>query len=193
MVNAKKVVVMLLTVLGAVHCAAPSREDDTTAGEAELIAPPPSPGQKQAPKAPSPSATPSSETTPAFLATPAIRITSTYLDSRDGSRYVTGIFTGDVVTGGWSFTSRGGDDVFLAKMNASNQIEWARAIGSRRTESDPSITFEDGELCLIAFTRGQVDCGQGPLNAWTSKMFFRCVYGADGTPISSSSFPTGSP
>jgi hypothetical protein len=194
MLNAKKAVVMLLTVFGAVHCgaASPAETDETTTSDSELTGPAPT-EQKPAPQAPT-ADSPSSETPSApFLAAPTIRITSTYLDPHDGSRYVAGVFQGDVVSGGWNFTSQGGDDVFLAKMNAKNQIEWARAIGSRRAESDPSITFEDGELNLIAFTRGQVDCGQGPLNAWTSKMFFRCVYGADGTPISSGSFPTGSP
>jgi hypothetical protein len=195
MVSAKKVVVMLLTVLGAVHCGAAS-EETTTADDAELSA---ADGddvvteQKPAPKPETPPASSSAADTHPFLAAPTIRITSSYIDPHDGSRYVTGVFKGNVVNGGWSFSSQGGDDVFLAKMNASNQIEWARAIGSRRTESDPSITFENGQLNLIAFTRGQVDCGQGPLNAWTSKMFFRCVYGADGTPISSGSFPTGTP
>ncbi len=109
----------------------------------------------------------------------------------DGTSYVAGIFSGAIRVGGEVIASHGGDDVFLARILGDGQIAWARAVGSKGTESGAKVDFEDGRVKLVAMTNGAVDCGRGPLQTWDSEAFFLCTFGADGTPIDGATFPTG--
>jgi hypothetical protein len=118
------------------------------------------------------------------------KVTST-ATTDDGARYVAGVFSGSIEIGGVVLESRGGDDIFLAGLRSDSRVRWARAIGSKGTESAPKVTFEDGHVTLVAMTDDSVDCGSGPLNTWSSETFFVCTFGADGTPINGGTFPTG--
>jgi hypothetical protein len=47
---------------------------------------------------------------------------------------------------------------------------------------------------LIALTRGEVDCGAGPMAMWSSAMFFYCTFGAEeGESLGGLTMPTGEP
>ena len=109
----------------------------------------------------------------------------------DGSRYVARVFSGSIRIGGTVLTSRGGADVFIARIRPDGTVAWARAVGSDGDESSPKVSFSDGRVKLVAMTDGAVDCGQGLLNTWSSESFFLCTFATDGTPINSASFPTG--
>jgi len=109
----------------------------------------------------------------------------------DGSRYVARIFSGRFRIGTTMLQSRGGADVLLARIRPEGTVAWARAVGSKGDESNPRVSFSDDSVKLVAMTDGAVDCGQGPLNTWSSETFFLCTFEPDGTPINSASFPTG--
>lgn len=111
----------------------------------------------------------------------------------DGTRYVAGIFSGALRVGATFLASRGGDDVFLARIRPDGGIAWARAVGSKGRESGAKVDFEDGRVKLLAMTDGAVDCGRGPFKTWSSEAFFFCTFGPDGEPIDGASFPTGRP
>jgi hypothetical protein len=109
----------------------------------------------------------------------------------DGSRYVAGVFSGTIRLGAHELQSRGGDDIFVARVRPPGGVAWARAIGSKGEESSPKVTFDDGRVTIVAMTNGAVDCGQGPLNTWSTETFFVCTFGPDGAPINGGTFPTG--
>jgi hypothetical protein len=109
----------------------------------------------------------------------------------DGSRYVAGVFSGSIVIGTFVLTSHGGDDVFVARLRPDGTVDWAHAVGSRHDERAPKVSFSDGRVKLVAMTDGAVDCGQGPLNTWSSETFFLCTFAQNGAPINGASFPTG--
>ena len=116
---------------------------------------------------------------------------TTSASASDGTRYVAGIFSGAIRVGPTLVTSHGGDDVFLARVQSTGHIAWARAVGSKGKESGAKVDFEDGRVKLVAMTDGAVDCGRGPLQTWDSETFFLCTFGPDGSPIDGASFPTG--
>lgn len=113
----------------------------------------------------------------------------------DGVTYVAGLFSGRTALGDFVLKSRGGDDVFLARVEPNGRVAWARSVGSREAESAPEVSVqEDGHVRLFAKTTGEVDCGGGPLGKWSSPMFFMCDFRPeDGTLVSAGAFPTGSP
>ena len=112
----------------------------------------------------------------------------------DGATYVAGLFSGTLTSGDFRLQSHGYQDVYLARIERDGRVAWARAVGSKREERDPRVTFEDGEVKLFAFTDGQVDCGRGPLGrTWSSPMFFFCVFERSGQAKSGGTFPTGNP
>lgn len=112
----------------------------------------------------------------------------------DGASYVAGVFSGVISSGDFRLRSRGADDVYLARIESDGRVAWARSIGSKNEERDPHVTFEDGEVKILAYTDGEVDCGGGPLGrTWGSPMFFFCVFEASGEPQFGGTFPTGDP
>jgi hypothetical protein len=112
-------------------------------------------------------------------------------DDADGSHYVTGVFSGTIAIGAVLLESQGGKDIFIARLRPDGTVIWAQAIGSKNDEGGPKVTFSDGRVKLVGMTSGPVDCGQGPLNTWSTETFFLCTFGADGEPINGASFPTG--
>lgn len=119
------------------------------------------------------------------------KLVSSTTTGDDGSRYVAGVFAGTLVVGGVLLTSHGGDDIFVARLWPSGSVDWAEAIGSKRDERDPKVSFSDGRVKLVGMTSGAVDCGRGPLNTWSTETFFLCTFDTDGTPKSGATFPTG--
>jgi hypothetical protein len=130
-------------------------------------------------------------------------VTSAVFDAM-GATYATGTFVGEVVIGDTLIRSRGNKDVFLVKLNARGGFEWVRAFGSTEGEKAPHVTIEDelreieGEprqrVTIVGMTKGEMDCGTGPLNTWDSSTFFVCIFGSrDGMTLNAGVFPTGNP
>jgi hypothetical protein len=119
--------------------------------------------------------------------------TSSSVETIDGSRYVVGVFSGIVRTGDIVLQSRGGDDVFLARLLPDGTVDWARAIGSQDDERAPRVELDAGRLSVIAMTRGTVDCGGGELRSFSGEAFFMCTFDERGKPLTGAAFPTGRP
>lgn len=119
-------------------------------------------------------------------------VTSVVTDE-SGSTFATGTFVGRVTIGDSTVISRGDKDVFLLKLTRSGAIEWVRAVGSAASETAPHVALDDGQrVTVIGMTKGEMDCGTGPLNTWDSSTFFLCVFGAgDGVTLNAGAFPTG--
>jgi hypothetical protein len=202
----RNVVGILLAAAVGIHCSAPTQAPDPTSSEPELVA---SPGtaQTEAPQQPASGADEEparriDQSAPAAAAfAPLIpegahaHVTSTITDS-SGASYATGTFEGRVIIGGIAIQSKGDKDVFLLKINTQGELQWVRSAGSGLTESGPRVTIEDGtnHVQIIGTTNGRMDCGSGPLGAWSSETFFVCVFGGTkGEALSGGVFPTGAP
>ncbi|MDB5218826.1 MAG: hypothetical protein JWO86_6753 [Myxococcaceae bacterium] len=200
----RNVVGILLAAAVGIHCSAPIESSEASSAP-ELVASP-GPAQTDAPQPPGPS---KDDPTAAKVAggpdAPAFsplvpdsattHVTSTVTDPT-GASYVTGTFEGRIVIGHTAIQSRGDKDVFLLKTDPQGRLQWLRAVGSAMTESGPRVTLEEGtsQVQLIGMTKGRMDCGSGPLSAWSSDTFFFCVFGrSDGKPVSGGVFPTGAP
>jgi hypothetical protein len=127
---------------------------------------------------------------PMFVRTSAV----TRARGEAGETYVAGVFSGRIPAGEGFLESRGGDDVFVARVEAGGEVAWARSVGSKGQESRPEVEFEEGKVRVFAFTTGQADCGGGPVGTtWSSPMFFLCTFSPRGELVSGGIFPSGSP
>jgi hypothetical protein len=109
----------------------------------------------------------------------------------DGALYAVGTFEGTIAIGDERFESRGREDVFVFRREGS-EIRWARSIGSVASEQAPTVSIEGGRVTVIGMTGGAMDCGAGPLPAWSSETFFFCVFhDVDGGALDGGAFPTG--
>jgi hypothetical protein len=110
-----------------------------------------------------------------------------------GATYATGTFTDSVAIGDTLIRSRGDKDVFLVKLSPTGALAWVRAVGSVALESAPHVSLEDeGRVIILGMTKGEMDCGTGPLNTWDSPTFFLCIFGGpDGRTLAAGVFPTG--
>lgn len=184
-------VVTLALALGLVHCAAPvARErpspEPVAADEAEASATAESPTTASEP-------TERRSEEASFIARePGVEILATIDDGRGGA-YVTGTFRGSVSIGLVPLKSAGMDDVFVARYDATNRMQWIRVVGSPSNEGGPRVTLEGDQVTLVGVTTGDVDCGSGKLPMWSSEMFFLCVFDGAGETLRGGTFPTGKP
>jgi len=189
----KYVATIVLAAAVGIHCSAPpvpgdDPSDEAVVGSDDIVAEPTS-------EPTNPSGSSESNTTPveksqhAFVALPSLVLSR--VTGPDGATYVTGTYRDTIDLGGSIFTSTGKNDVFVARIEPSGVMSWARSVGSLSDESGPKVTFENNQLMLVATTRGAVDCGTGKLGKWSTEAFFMCVYGSDGVALNGASFPTG--
>jgi hypothetical protein len=190
----RRAATIVLTAAMGIHCGAADESDRTrpasdgseeTRVDDEAAAPP---HAARSGEAPAPIARPVAPSR-AFVALPSLVLTTVI--GPDGATYVAGTYAGSIEVGGATFTSTGKDDVFIARRERDGRVSWARSVGSLSAESGPHLTFDDGHLKLVATTRGDVDCGAGPLGKWNSEMFFMCVFDEKGATVGGGSFPTG--
>lgn len=132
---------------------------------------------------------------PTRLSVSGAAVTSSYADS-DGAVYSTGTFVGRIVVEGRRLSSKGGEDVFVAKWAPDGSLVWVLAVGSPEKESTPRVTSVDsGRVHVVGLTEGRMDCGSGPLPIWSSgDTFFVCSFRAlDGAWLAAGTFPVGAP
>ena len=191
-------------IAGAVglHCSAPSDPTDSVSSEsAQTARGGDGDGERRAtPASPSPSDEPSS---PKRSVGPDLRsivhdgaapdVTSSVIDEH-GATFATGTFVGTVGIGHTYITSRGEADVFLLKIDPAGAVEWVLAIGSASAERAPRVALDGESVTVIGMTKGEMNCGSGPLPTWSSDFFFLCMFaGLDGETQSGGVFPTGNP
>jgi len=71
-----------------------------------------------------------------------------------GNVMTTGIFSGTVSFGSTTLSSRGGSDVFVAKMNANGNTQWVKQAGSTSDDNVESISNNGGGGALITGSHG---------------------------------------
>lgn len=188
---------VLIAAAVGIHCSSPAETPDTSAPAVALPEVPA--GDNESPRpTPATSNTPASGSNGPGLdalvraGAPPV-ITSTVTDA-GGAVYATGTFTGNVTFESTPIKSRGNQDVFLMKLDRRGNLQWVRAVGSVWDESAPRVTLEGTSVTLVGITKGEMDCGSGPLQRWSSETFFVCIFGnEDGAAVSGGVFPTGAP
>ncbi|MDI1447247.1 hypothetical protein [Polyangium sp. 6x1] len=82
----------------------------------------------------------------------------------DGSVYWAGSFDGTIDIGGQTLTSAGNTDVFVARIDPSGKVSWAKSLGGAGTESDGSLAIDaSGQLIVSGYYEGAPDLGAGAL------------------------------
>jgi hypothetical protein len=79
--------------------------------------------------------------------------------------YVTGNFSGAITfTNGTSYTSLGGNDVFICKLNAAGGLEWGQRIGGSSLDNATGIVADatGNVFALGMFENGTIDLDPGP-------------------------------
>ena len=66
-----------------------------------------------------------------------------------GNTYVTGGFRGTATFGSYNLTSSGFDDIFVAKMDAGGNWQWATKAGGTSTDQGFGITIDDAGNCYV--------------------------------------------
>ncbi|MDB4939474.1 MAG: hypothetical protein JWP87_6446 [Labilithrix sp.] len=200
----RNVVGILVAAAVGIHCSAPATTDVPATTEPEMVAAA-EPAHQAKPRQETSfeeephvkgHADPVPREPAVFMSDPAhTQITSTVVDPDTGAVYAAGTFIGDVVIGDRLVHSRGDKDVFLIKVDAEGRVEWVRAVGSAYADTAPHVDLDDqARVNLIGMTKGEMDCGAGPLPSWNSDTFFFCVFGGDeGNALEGGVFPTGAP
>jgi hypothetical protein len=107
-----------------------------------------------------------------------------------GNTYVTGKFsaTADFDPGSSAFdlTSKGGDDIFLAKYKANGTLDWAFNIGGTGNDVGNSLVLDpDGNSYLTGFFNSEVDFNPGEteniLSAGSNMAVFMAKFSPDGS------------
>jgi len=84
----------------------------------------------------------------------------------DGSALVTGYFRNTVAFGSTSLTSAGGDDIFVAKVDANGAYQWAVRFGG--TDDDwgfESAVGPDGSITVVGYFKNTVTFGSTTLTS----------------------------
>jgi hypothetical protein len=192
----------VLLACAALHCGVSTEPVEGTPAPV-AAAEAPAPPRSSAPPAPT---TLWSEETPAEALGPPVASLASLVRASDalkvssvvrapsGDTFVTGTFIGAVQVGASTLTSKGAEDVFLVRLDASARLVWVRAVGGPGVERAPRVSLENASVTLFGMTNGEMDCGHGPLQRWSSETFFLCDFDvADGTPGWGGVFPTGVP
>ena len=91
----------------------------------------------------------------------------------DGSSIVIGTFRGNATFGSTTLTSAGGSDVFVAKLDASGNYEWATQAGGTGDDYSPSVSvLADGSSIVIGTFRGNATFGNTTLTSAGSEDIF---------------------
>ncbi|MDI3285142.1 hypothetical protein [Polyangium sp. 15x6] len=82
----------------------------------------------------------------------------------DGSVYWSGSFDGKIDIGGQTLTSAGNSDVFVARIEPTGKVSWAKSLGGAGTESDGSLVVDaKGQILVSGYYEGAPNLGAGAL------------------------------
>lgn len=94
-----------------------------------------------------------------------------------GNTVISGVFRGQVNLADRTFTSAGGDDIFIASFNRSGALNWARQAGSGGPDNTFDLTTDGaGNIYASGWFSGSVDFGgqrltsQGATDAFAVKL-----------------------
>lgn len=97
--------------------------------------------------------------------------------AEDGSAFVAGYFSGTATFGTTTLVSNGGEDGFLAKIDAHGNFTWATSFGGRSDDRVTSVAaVGDGTLVAAGYFSGSVNFGaitreaSGPADIFVTKV-----------------------
>ena len=100
----------------------------------------------------------------------------------DGSSIVTGYFQGTATFGSTTFTSAGGSDVFVAKLDADGVYQWATRAGGTSGDSGENIAvLADGSSIVTGYFQGTATFGSTTLTSAGNYDVFVAKIDASGT------------
>lgn len=103
---------------------------------------------------------------------------------KGGNIYLTGSFNNtvdfDPGPGTMNLVSAGGYDIFLAKLNASGDLAWAKGMGGADNETSFDMVLDkDGRPCITGHFRGVIDVDPGPAASNLTSSFNLTMFIAD--------------
>jgi len=193
---------VLVAALVGLHCGAAPDPDEVaskTSESSETSAPsaprrPPPAEESPAEEVPEPAPAPIGPDLLPYVSGGTLPHVTSVVQDETGATFATGTFVGSVAIGDTVINSRGQKDVFLLKLDPAGKFAWVRAVGSPLGERSPRVAIDGESISLIGMTKGEMNCGAGPLRTWSSETFFFCMFGgSDGAVQAGGVFPTGSP
>lgn len=80
-------------------------------------------------------------------------------DAATGAIYVVGTFLDKATFGSTVFNTAGGSDVFLAKLDASGVVAWAKQLGGPKDDSLPHVAFHGHAVTVVGHAAGAASVG----------------------------------
>lgn len=91
----------------------------------------------------------------------------------NGNTYAAGYFSGTTDFGGTNLTSNGGEDVFVAKFDAAQNLIWLRQIGGTNDERANALALDEaGNLIIVGQFTATADFGGTNLTSFGSNDVF---------------------
>jgi hypothetical protein len=106
-----------------------------------------------------------------------------------GNVLLTGTFGGTIDFGGGALTSAGGDDLFVAKLDAAGKQLWSKRFGDANEQYGYSITTDSaGNVLLTGYFGGTIDFEGGALTSAGGNDLFVAKFDAAGAHLWSKHF-----
>ena len=106
-----------------------------------------------------------------------------------GETVIAGHTKGDFNIGGAGHTNQGGTDLFLAKVDASGSLSWARAFGTINNENSYDVIFdEDENIIMLASFSGTINVGGNDLTSYGGVDILIAKFDSSGNHIFSKNF-----
>lgn len=106
-----------------------------------------------------------------------------------GNVFVTGLMRGSVDFGGGPIVGKGGDDIFLVKLDPAGAHLWSRGYGSTEEDAGTSVATDPaGNVLFTGRTWGTLDFGGGPLAGLGANDVFLAKFGPNGGHVWSKRF-----
>ncbi|WP_247232086.1 SBBP repeat-containing protein [Telluribacter sp. SYSU D00476] len=100
---------------------------------------------------------------------------------KSGNVYVTGIFNGTIFFGTTPLTSSGASDIFIAKYNATGDLQWAQRAGGSRSDRGNSITVDqNNNIYVTGYFHHNATFGSKVLLGEGGPNFFLAKYSSSG-------------
>jgi hypothetical protein len=106
-----------------------------------------------------------------------------------GNVFLTGDFPGTVDFGGGPLVSAGGQDIFVAKLDANGDHVWSKRFGDISNQGGASVAVDNGgNVVLTGYVQGPADFGGGPLPSAGGDDLFVAKFDANGAHVWSKRF-----
>jgi hypothetical protein len=85
------------------------------------------------------------------------------VEAEDGSIYIAGRFTESMRMGSFMLSSRGDQDIFIAKLDTNQDVLWAHSLGGPGLDRDAALAVDKNHLYVMGRSAGSfIDVDPGP-------------------------------